>query len=220
MAGGRSAVITSGVVLAATALALGGCGSDSPHAHGSHSADPSPAARSAPVVQGGAPGESAQTVSPSAVTDPWNETDAEFMTMMIPHHAQALEMTRLAQKHAVDPEIVSLAERIESAQGPEIVAMSAWLDARGQRVPRASDPEHTMAGMLTAAQMSDLGEARGKEFDRLFLTGMIQHHRGALKMAEPMAATGSDARAIEMALDVETTQSVEIEIMEKMLAKL
>jgi uncharacterized protein (DUF305 family) len=129
-------------------------------------------------------------------------------------------MTRLAQEHGVHPEVVSLAKRIEAAQGPEIVAMSGWLDARGLRVPRASDPEHTMAGMLTPAQLGELGKARGEKFDRLFLTGMIQHHQGALKMAEPMASTGSDALAIEMAMDVEATQSVEIEIMEKLLAEL
>lgn len=223
MLGRRIGVITSGVVLAA--MSLGGCGGSSHEGHGEHSPSPGSAPRSAPqsapVVQGGAPGETAETVSPSAAaTDRWTRTDAEFVTMMIPHHAQALEMTRLAQKHGVHPEVVSLAERIEAAQGPEIVAMSGWLDARDLRVPRASDPAHTMAGMLTPAQMSALGKARGEEFDRLFLTGMIQHHQGALEMAEPMASTGSDALAIEMAMDVEATQSVEIEIMEKLLASL
>jgi uncharacterized protein (DUF305 family) len=173
------------------------------------------------VVQGGAPGEAARTVSPSAAaTDPWSQTDADFVTMMIPHHAQALEMTRLAREHGADPEVVSLAKRIEAAQGPEIVAMSGWLDLRGLRVPRASDPPHTMAGMLTPEQMAALGKARDKEFDRLFLTGMIQHHQGALDMAEPMASTGSDVLAMEMAADIEATQSVEIEIMEKLLADL
>lgn len=220
MPGRRVGVITSGVVFAA--VSLGGCGGsshDAHGAHGAHSPGPDAASQSAPVVQGGAPGEAARTVAPSAAaTDPWTQTDADFVTMMIPHHAQALEMTRLAKEHAVDPEVVSLAERIEAAQGPEIVAMSGWLDARGLRVPRASDPPHTMAGMLTPAQMSELGKARGEEFDRLFLTGMIQHHQGALEMAEPMASTGSDALAIEMAMDVEATQSVEIEIMEKLLA--
>lgn len=215
----RFGVLTSGVVVAAMSLA--GCGGSTHDAHGSHSPSPEAATQSAPVVQGGAPGEAAQTISPSAAdTDPWNRTDADFVTMMIPHHAQALEMTRLAREHGVHPEVVSLAKRIESAQGPEIVAMSGWLDLRGLRVPRASDPPHTMAGMLTPDQMSALGKARGEEFDRLFLTGMIQHHQGALEMAEPMASQGSDALAIEMATDVVATQSVEIEIMEKLLAEL
>ncbi|MFI5626859.1 DUF305 domain-containing protein [Nocardioides sp. NPDC051685] len=219
MPGRRVGVITSGVLLAA--VSLGGCGGSSHDAHGEHSPSPQAATQSAPVVQGGAPGEAARTVSSSAAaTDPWTQTDADFVTMMIPHHAQALEMTRLAKEHGVDPEVVSLAERIEAAQGPEIVAMSGWLDARGLRVPRASDPPHTMAGMLSPAQLSELGKARGEKFDRLFLTGMIQHHQGALEMAEPMASTGSDALAIEMAMDVEATQSVEIEIMEKLLASL
>lgn len=222
MPGRRVGVVTSGLAFAA--LSLGGCGgsADDTHgAHGGHSPSPDAATQSAPVVQGGAPGEAARTVAPSAAaTDPWSQTDADFVTMMIPHHAQALEMTRLAQEHGVRPEVVSLAERIEAAQGPEIVAMSGWLDTRGLRVPRASDPDHTMAGMLTTAQMSELAKARGEEFDRLFLTGMIQHHQGALEMAEPMASQGSDALAIEMAMDVEATQSVEIEIMEKLLDSL
>ncbi|WP_328527345.1 DUF305 domain-containing protein [Nocardioides sp. NBC_00368] len=214
--------VISVVVLAA--MSLGGCGGSSHDAHashGSHSPSPEAATQSAPVVQGGAPGETAETISPSAAgTDEWTQTDADFVTMMIPHHAQALEMTRLAREHGVHPEVVSLAKRIEAAQGPEIVAMSGWLDLRGLRVPRASDPPHTMAGMLTPEQMTALGKARGEEFDRLFLTGMIQHHQGALEMAEPMASKGGDALAIEMATDVEATQSVEIEIMEKLLADL
>ncbi|MGH3351611.1 MAG: DUF305 domain-containing protein [Nocardioides sp.] len=225
-----SGLITPALVAAsavAGALLLGGCGSsDESHgshgSHGSRSPSPEAATQSAPVVQGGAPGESAKTISPSDApgTDPWNRTDAAFVTMMIPHHAQALEMTRLAHEHSSHPEVNSLATRIESAQGPEIVAMSGWLNARGLRVPRASDPAHTMDGMLTEAQMTELGKARGERFDRLFLTGMIQHHEGAIKMADPMAAKGSDALAIEMAMDVEATQKVEIEIMEKLLTKL
>ena len=160
MRGRRLGVITSGVVFAA--ISLGGCGGSSDDAHGEHaghSPSPEAAAQSAPVVQGGAPGEAAATISPSAAaTDPWSQTDADFVTMMIPHHAQALEMTRLAREHGVHPEVVSLAKRIESAQGPEIVAMSGWLNTRGLRVPRASDPAHTMAGMLTPDQMSELGK--------------------------------------------------------------
>lgn len=223
MPGRRFGVITSSVVF--VAISLGGCGGSSDDAHGEHGGhSPSPeaaATQSAPVVQGGAPGEAAVTISPSAAaTDKWTQTDADFVTMMIPHHAQALEMTRLAREHGVHPEVVSLAKRIESAQGPEIVAMSGWLNARGLRVPRASDPAHTMAGMLTPDQMSELGKARGETFDRLFLTGMIQHHQGALEMVEPMASKGSDALAIEMAMDVEATQSVEIDIMEKLLDEL
>lgn len=216
---GRLVGVITGVLFAA--ISLGGCGGSSDDAHGDHSPSPAAADQSAPVVQGGAPGAAAATISPSsAASDRWSRTDADFMTMMIPHHAQALEMTRLAREHGVHPDVVSLAERIESAQGPEIVAMSGWLNTRGLRVPRASDPAHTMAGMLTPDQMSELGKARGEEFDRLFLTGMIQHHQGALEMAEPMASTGSDALAIEMAMDVEATQSVEIEIMEKLLTEL
>ncbi|TQL70237.1 uncharacterized protein (DUF305 family) [Nocardioides albertanoniae] len=219
---------TAPALLLLAAVLLGGCGSsaDGSHgsheSHGSHSPSPEAATQSAPVVQGGAPGESGTTISPSDApgADGWSRTDADFVTMMIPHHAQALEMTRLAREHSSNPGVLSLAKRIKAAQGPEIVSMSKWLDARDLRVPRASDPAQTMAGMLTEAQMTALGKGRGKEFDRLFLTGMIQHHQGAITMADPMAASGSDAVAIEMATDIETTQKVEIEMMEKLLAKL
>jgi uncharacterized protein (DUF305 family) len=197
-------------------LLLTGCAEEQ-HAHSGPEPSPSGSPQSAPVLQPGAPGETADTIAPSDAE--WNQTDATFVTMMIPHHAQALEMTELAVTRAASDEVKSLARSITAAQGPEIVAMSGWLQARGLEVPAAGDlPDHAgMPGMLTPEQLKELGAARGEEFDRLFLTRMIAHHEGALTMAAPVLSKGSDILAMEMAQDVEASQKSEIGIMQKLL---
>lgn len=209
-----------GVLTAALALLLTGCAEDQ-HTHSGHEPSSAGSTQSAPVLQPGAPGEPAATIDPSDVPAEaeWNQTDATFVTMMIPHHAQALEMTELAGSRAASDEVKSLARSISAAQGPEIVSMSGWLQARGLEVPAADDlPDHAgMPGMLTPEQMDELGAARGTEFDRLFLTRMIAHHEGALEMAAPVLSKGSDTLATEMAQDVEASQKTEIGIMQKLL---
>lgn len=201
-------------------LLLTGCAEEQ-HDHAGHEPSSAGSAQSAPVVQPGAPGESAATIDPSDLPADagWNQTDATFVTMMIPHHAQALEMTDMASTRAASKEVSSLARSISAAQGPEIVSMSGWLQARDLEVPSAEDlPDHAgMPGMLTPEQMNELGAARGKEFDRLFLTRMIAHHEGALEMAAPVLSKGSDTVAIEMAQDIEASQKSEIGIMQKLL---
>ncbi len=240
--------VTAFAAAAALATALAGCsgtqpggdssgdGSDRPSGHGAAASTTptAPAAdgqTSAPILAPGAPGEEASTIAPEDVPtgDPWNHTDVAFVQMMIPHHAQALEMSRLAREHAASARVKTLAARIEGAQGPEILAMAAWLQAKGMEVPKAAeDPSaydhgahghQEMAGMLTADQMAALAAARGRTFDRLFLEGMIGHHEGALAMAESVVVGGSDAQAIEMANDVIASQSAEIAIMREMLAE-
>lgn len=201
-------------------LLLTGCAEEQ-HAHSGHEPSASGSPQSAPVLQPGAPGEAANTIAPSDVPADaeWNQTDATFVTMMIPHHAQALEMTELAVTRAASDEVKSLARSITAAQGPEIVSMSGWLQARGLEVPAAGElPDHAgMPGMLTPEQLKELGAARGEEFDRLFLTRMITHHEGALTMAAPVLSKGSDTLAMEMAQDVEASQKTEIGIMQKLL---
>jgi uncharacterized protein (DUF305 family) len=184
------------------------------------------------VIRPGAPGEPAASGdSDTAVqSNEWNHTDVAFMQMMIPHHHQALEMSALADKHARDKSVRSLAERISASQAPEIQAMSAWLDERKIEVPRAGeDPkkydhsEHghnAMMGMMTPTQMKELSAARGERFDRLFLEGMIRHHAGAVDMAEDAAQDGSDVIVSEMTADVAATQSAEIGRMQDLLARL
>ena len=221
---------------AAVLVACGGSGTSgsTPAADpsGSHSASDRATGSSAPVLQPGSPGEPMTTIAPedAPTGDPWNHTDVAFVQMMIPHHAQALVMARLAPDRAHDPEVKALAARIEGAQGPEIVGMAGWLEGVGVEVPRAAeDPElydhgahghQAMVGMLGEQQMAALEAAHGARFDRLFLRGMIAHHEGAIEMADSVLAAGSDPQVIDMANDVVATQSVEIERMQRLLERL
>ena len=153
---------------------------------------------------------------------PYTEADVRFMSDMIGHHAQALAMAALAPRNEASPEILRLAERLTAGQQDEIGTMERWLRARGKPVP---DPHHAMhglpmPGMLTEAQMRELEQARGPEFDRLFLTYMIQHHRGAVAMVKQLYGTpgaAQDDTVFKFADDVGVDQTTEIARMERML---
>jgi uncharacterized protein (DUF305 family) len=159
----------------------------------------------------------------------WTRADVEFMTGMIPHHAQAVLMAGWAESHGAGASIRILCRRIVVAQRDEIATMQNWLRERGERVPDA-DPSHMlhgshdgnlMPGMLTAAQLAELDGARGADFDRLFLRFMILHHEGALVMVERLfAAVGAaqDEDVFKLASDIHADQTTEIEHMGKMLA--
>jgi uncharacterized protein (DUF305 family) len=160
--------------------------------------------------------------------------DVRFMTHMIAHHAQALEMAALVPDRDASPSIRTLAARITNAQQDEIATMQQWLRDRGQPVPEVHvngahvlvhGAEHgtQMPGLLTAAQLEELAAARGPEFDRRFLGYMIQHHRGAVTMVEELFATdgaGQDEAVFKFASDVQVDQRTEIDRMERMLAAL
>ena len=162
----------------------------------------------------------------------YTAADIQFMGGMISHHAQAIVMSQWAPSHGASPTIRTLTERIINAQQDEIAAMQRWLRDRHQPVPEArptgmrmmmNGVEHDMLmpGMLTESQMKQLDQARGKEFDRLFLTLMIQHHRGAVTMVNDLFATNGAAQDItvfKMASDINADQTTEIERMQKMLA--
>jgi uncharacterized protein (DUF305 family) len=204
-------------VLACSALlALTGCS----HSDGATPVGAGDDVARSQILQPGRPGEANQTLPPDATVPsaPFNDADASFMRMMIPHHAQALEMSELARTRASDEDVLSLARRIEGAQGPEIRSMSSWLASRGLALPEAG--EHSghssgpMMGMLTEEQMAELEAARGAEFDRLYLAGMIQHHQGAVDMAGEELEAGSDLLALELAADISTGQLAEIRRME------
>jgi len=157
------------------------------------------------------------------------------MQGMIMHHAQAVEMTALMESHTENKDLRSLGARISRSQSDEIKFMKRWLAARGQPVsetmhvmnhmnmPHEShDSIPLMPGMLTPAQMEALRKARGEEFDRLFLSGMIQHHGGALTMVKDLfntAGAGQDAELFNFATDVDSGQRAEIRIMERLLEK-
>lgn len=162
------------------------------------------------------------------------EADVNFMAGMIPHHAQALRMARLAPTNAASREILLLCERILVSQGDEIELMRSWLADHGQRVPPADATHHRMMhdgvehdmlmpGMLSEDEMAQLARARGVEFDRMFLTFMIRHHEGAISMVDELLASAGAAHddfVYKFASDVWADQTAEIERMEKMLAAL
>jgi uncharacterized protein (DUF305 family) len=184
------------------------------------------------VVQPGAPGEPTKRLpaGTKATLPPRSKADVEFMQGMIMHHAQAVEMTALIASHT--KELRALGARISSSQTDEIKFMKRWLAARGEKtsmeMPDMAGMSHEhgamalMPGMLTPEQMEALRKATGAEFDRLFLTGMIQHHNGALTMVKDLfdtAGAGQDAELFGFATDVDTGQRAEIKIMQGMLEK-
>ena len=175
----------------------------------------------------------AQT-SPASAQTSNSKADIDFMAGMIHHHAQAIVMSRWAPTHGASPTVLTLTERIINAQQDEIASMQRWLRSHGQPVPEP-DPhgmmmemggmkhEMLMPGMLTEAQMKQLDESRGKDFDRFFLTFMIQHHQGAVTMVNDLFATPGAAQeqsVYKMASDVFADQTTEIERMQKMLASM
>jgi uncharacterized protein (DUF305 family) len=190
---------------------------------------------SAPVVvQPGAPGKPSKKLPPSTTgkLPPRSQADVDFMQGMIMHHAQAVEMTALIRSHTEDKDLRLLGARITSSQSSEIKFMKRWLTARGEpasmampgmkNMDTAGHPMTLMPGMLTAEQMAALRKAKGDEFDQLFLSGMIQHHNGALTMVKDLfdtAGAGQDAELFDFATDVDSGQRAEIRIMQAMLDK-
>lgn len=171
---------------------------------------------------------------PELVRQPYSAADVKFMQGMIPHHAQALVMCGMAKSNGASPQLQLLCERMSISQRDEIAMMRTWLRDRGQTVP-APDATHMtmdhdgmkhdmlMPGMLTDEELDALRKARGKDWDRLFLVGMIKHHQGAIAMVEELLASHGAAQDDDVYLfasDVFADQTAEIERMELMLAAL
>lgn len=190
-----------------------------------HTAAPAP--QVAPIVQPGAPGQPSQSIDAARAVDlsrvRFTTADVEFMQGMISHHAQAIEMTDLLVTHTEREAMRRLGARIELSQADEITMMQEWLMARGQIAPDQHAHHHEammMPGMLTPEQMQRLAAARGTEFDRLFLEGMIAHHQGALTMVAELVKQPGAAQESEIfgfVSDVEADQRAEIERMSAML---
>jgi uncharacterized protein (DUF305 family) len=212
-------------LLCALAAAAAGCRTASPPAAAS-AASSSAAPRSSAAAIERARADSARY--------PYTEADVRFMSAMIGHHRQAVLISGWAPTHGASQSVQTLAERIVNGQQDEIVTMGHWLSDRRQPVPDGHsasmkmmmggvEHEMLMPGMLTEAQLAQLDAARGPEFDRLFLTFMIQHHRGAVSMVRELFATYGAAQnetVFKFASDVSVDQSTEIARMEKMLAAL
>lgn len=174
------------------------------------------------------------TARPDLVRQPYSSADVDFMAGMIPHHAQAVLIAGWAASHGARPDVRVLCERMVVGQRDEIEFMRTWLRDRGQTVPDANATHHRMKmsgvehdmlmpGMLSAEQLAQLDKARGGEWDRLFITFMIRHHEGALKMvADLFASHGAlqDDDVYKFASDMDADQTIEIERMQQMLAGL
>ncbi len=164
----------------------------------------------------------------------YHAADVHFMTGMIGHHAQALVMSGFAPENDAGATIQTLCRRIINAQKDEINLMQSWLRDRGLEVPEIhiegghlmiDGPEHAMhmPGMLSEEQLEELGQARGQDFDRLFLKYMIMHHQGAVTMVLELFATDGAAQddfVFKLASDIQADQGSEIDRMEKMLEAL
>ena len=187
------------------------------------------------IVEPGAPGQPSKTLPAGThgVLPPDTRADVEFMQGMIMHHSQAVEMTALIPTHSTNKALAELGAKISSSQADEIRMMERWLAVRGEPTSMAmpgmpdmdmnGKPMKPMPGMLTPAQMDALRKAQGAEFDRLFLTGMMQHHNGALVMVKDLfgsAGAGQDADMFNFATDVDNTQRAEIRAMQKLLEEI
>src|ERR1700683_933175 len=194
------------------------------------------AQQSAPIVQPGAPGQPGKFLTEETVRTPPRppfRADVEFMRGMVMHHSQAVEMVALLRTRGKSPALKSFGEKISVSQTDEIGFMQRWLESRGKPTTMEMDHSHMsaadmknmnmlMPGMLTPEQMVALEKARGAQFDHLFLTGMIQHHGGALTMVDELFNTpgaGQDPVLFDFATDIVSTQSAEIKIMQGMLDK-
>ncbi|QIM18686.1 DUF305 domain-containing protein [Leucobacter coleopterorum] len=164
---------------------------------------------------------SSSTSSPTNSAQ-FNATDEMFVTMMIPHHEQAIEMAdMILGKDGIDKRVVDLAQQIKDAQDPEIATMQGWLQDWGISADDSSmgGMDHG-GGMMSDESMTALESATGVEATRLFLEGMIEHHNGAIDMAQPVIKGGKNADVIELAQQVIDGQSAEITTMNGILASL
>ena len=186
------------------------------------------------IVQPGAPGQPTRSLPSTTrgVLPPYSTADVQFMQHMIVHHAQAVEMTALIESHTRNKNLLLLGERISRSQSDEMKFMKRWLKVRGESTAPPAHAMHgmdmsghqmLMPGMLSAKQMDALKKAKDGEFDNLFLTGMIQHHNGALIMVKDLydsSGAGQDAELFSFATDIESGQRAEIKIMQTILREI
>ena len=188
--------------LLAAALVLTACNNGSPDHSDTHT----------PTTTGSPTG--------AAVQGPHDRADVEFATAMIPHHGQALEMADLAATKATDDRVKQLAMQIKAAQDPEITEMSAWLTGWRQPLPAVTGHTMPMEGMMSMEDMDRLSRASGKAFDRMWVQMMIQHHQGALMMAQKELSAGQATQAKQLAKSIHSSQANQIATMKALLNQL
>jgi len=211
----RYAIIAAVVVaVAGVAVALGvrAAGSDdTPEAAGS----PTPTSSPVPVIVPGRPGESASVVPSDQLPAPdgnlYNQADAYFIRMMIPHHGQALEMAALVPDRAERPQIKAVASRIAAAQKPEVAYFHSWLKERNLPEQEPGGHDHGgMRGMQPPEAIKALAGLKGAAFDKMFVDMMVAHHEGAIAMVTDVLRTGRDQRIGELATGIAAEQQAEI----------
>lgn len=205
------------VVAAATAAALtvAGCSNGT-------SAAP---ASSPPAMTGSMPGmdhgtsstSASASAAPNVTRSDFNDADVMFLQMMYPHHAQAIDMSKLVADRSKDQQLITLAGNIEKAQGPEMDQMTDLLESVGKPAPSA-DSGH-MTGMMTSEQMASLAALSGADFDRMWLQMMIDHHEGAIEMSNTELKDGINPDARKMAQAIIANQQAEITQMRGMLGQ-
>ncbi|MEK9520773.1 DUF305 domain-containing protein [Streptomyces venezuelae] len=203
----------------ATALLLTACGADDGKSGTDQGGATATASASASTST---PAPASSSGGAAAASGPFNDADVMFAQMMIPHHEQALEMARLAEGRASDPEVRKLVTAIERAQDPEIRKMRAWLAGwdRPESAGHGSDGGHGMAGMMSEQDMKSLAAVEGTAFDRRFAELMIAHHDGAVAMAKDEQRNGENPTAKALADDVVRTQSAEVTALREVLDRL
>ncbi|WP_283138477.1 DUF305 domain-containing protein [Rhizohabitans arisaemae] len=185
-----------------------------------------PPVHTAPVLAPGKPGEPAATLKPSEYptavpSEKVNAADVQYVENMILHHRQALDMSDLAPTRAANQQVKAIASRIKDSQEPEIKAMAAWLTNQDLQVPEHHSGTHpNMPGMATPDQLTALRAATGPAFDKAYLELMIVHHQGAVTMAEQLLLNGSHVMVEEMAKDVVSVQTGEINRLRAIQARL
>lgn len=183
----------------AASLVLAGCGGDA-------------------TTGSGSPSSAGTSSATSAAEGEHNQADEMFSAMMVPHHEQAIEMADLVPERSDDQELKDLAQQIKDAQGPEIETMEGWLDDWGAKPGSMMDHSgHGMGGMMSEEDMTELKSLSGKPFDTKWLEMMIEHHEGAIDMAEMVKRNGESAEVEALADDIITAQRREIDQMQGML---
>ncbi len=208
----RTVRIGTAVGAAAAALLLAGCSDDSSMPGMDHGS-------SAPSMPAGMD-HGSSTPGAAQRTD-FNDADVTFLNGMYPHHAQAVDMAKLIPSRSQHPKVRELGVEIEAAQAPEMEQIAGLLKSFGKPAPSAgSDHGGHGGGMMTADQMKALAAVSGPEFDRMFLTLMIEHHRGAIEMANTEIANGVNAESKKLAQAIVGAQQIEIDEMNALLAAL
>lgn len=206
----RITALAGGTALAVALSACGGSAQEPAAGHDGHEHDHS----------------ATSVTSSTTAASPFNSADVNFVTMMIPHHAQAIELSGLVDGRSTNAELITLAGNVKNAQQPEIDTMKSMLRSWGYADDQADGNGHGghgghgtgMAGMVDDATMAKLKTLQGTDFDTLWLNSMIGHHQGAIEMAKAELANGQNVDAKTLAQQIITAQQGEIDQMQKMLA--